>query len=84
MQQAVSIKDYAVPPVVSRINAQENAVRDSVMRTMIATQRPYPLANSPHAPLLRELAARNVMALADDAVVAAYPVSGRQTNKRVI
>ena len=84
MQPSASIKEYATTPIVARINPQENAVRETVMHAMIATRQPYPLATSPHAPLLRELAARNVLALSGESVIAAYPVSGRQTNKRVI
>lgn len=84
MQAGVSIADYWVQPLVSRMSADENAVHERVMQRLMASGRPYDLRDAPDADVVRDLAARNVLALADDAVVAAYPVSARPTNKRVI
>lgn len=78
-----SIRDYMTQPLVTRLSAAENAVREEVMQTMLTTGSAYPLAGSPHRAVIEDLAARNIVALADGAVVAAYPVSARPTNKRV-
>lgn len=84
MQQAVSIRDYFTRPMVVRLSAEENIVRENVMQAMIASRNAYPLANAPDREILHNLASRNILALSDDYVVAAYPVSGLATNKRVI
>lgn len=78
-----SIRDYMTQPLATRLSAAENAVREEVMQAMMTTGRAYALAGSPHRAVIEELAARNIVALADEAVVAAYPVSARPTNKRV-
>lgn len=80
----VSIRDYLTKPLVARVSPAENAVREEVMQAMLTSRSAYALTDSPHRAVLQELAARNIVALADEAVVAAYPVSARATNKRVI
>ncbi|MCS4533424.1 alkylmercury lyase family protein [Neisseria montereyensis] len=84
MQQAISIRDYFTRPMVARLSLEENTIRENVMQAMIASRNAYPLADAPNREILQNLAERNILALAGDAVVAAYPVSGLATNKRVI
>lgn len=60
-----SIRDYMTQPLVTRLSAAENAVREEVMQTMLTTGSAYPLAGSPHRAVIEELAARNIVALAD-------------------
>lgn len=84
MQHSVSISEYFTRPMVARLSATENALRENVMQTMIRNRGAYPLADAPDSGTLRDLAARNILAIADEAVIAAYPVSGKITNKRVI
>lgn len=84
LQTSTSICDYLTQPMVARLTAAENAVREEVMQTMLTSGGAYALVDSPHQAALKDLAARNIVALADDAVVAAYPVSARPTNKRVM
>lgn len=83
MQHTHSINDYFTAPLVSRMSAAENAAHEAVIHAMIDSGKPYPLADASDPALLRNLAARNLLALAGDNVIAAYPVSGRPTNKRI-
>lgn len=84
MNTNLSIKDYMAQPLVTRMSVKENDVREYVMRNIVQHHMPYKVAFSPDAEILRDLASRHLLSLVDDEVVAAYPVSAKATNKRVI
>lgn len=80
-----SIKDYVTRPIVTKINAEENALREAVMAEIIETHKPYSIPGTPNESALRVLAEKNVLALnAADAVTSIYPVSALETNKKVL
>lgn len=85
MKENYSIKDYLTSPIITKINEEEERVRQAVMREILSTHQPYSIRQSPYQGTLRQMEQKNVLSINDqDEVVSIYPVSAVETNKKVI
>lgn len=82
--QAISIRDYFVPPVALKLTEAELTLREQVMNTIIATHQPYQARNQAEQELLQAMADKNTLAFTNDQVTCIYPISAIATNKKVI
>ncbi|MDQ0151068.1 MerB-like organometallic lyase SaoL [Eubacterium multiforme] len=85
MKENYSIKDYIASPIVTKISAEENKLREFVMDYIITNHKPYSIKNDPNEELLKIMANKNILSINENnEIVSIYPVSAIKTNKKVI
>ncbi|MBE2897773.1 hypothetical protein HPC37_02745 [Pasteurellaceae bacterium 20609_3] len=69
-------------PIVSKLTAEQAALRNEILQRLLAGKA---LDFTPHQQaIVAELAGKNALALDGNTITAAYPISLKPTNKRVI
>lgn len=83
MKEHYSIKDYLIRPIVTKINEEENTLRENIMAKIVATHKPYPVKEDENEEMIRCLEEKNILSIKDEEIVSIYPVSVEKTNKKV-
>lgn len=85
MKEMYSIKDYLTKPIVSKLNEDENELREKIMDYILLNHKPFPIKGHSYEELIRGMASKNVLSINEnDEIDSIYPVSAFETNKKVI
>lgn len=79
-----SIKEIITKPIVCKINSDESLVRDELLRKMINSNELISVEDYDFQ-IINDLVDKNILKLNDNReIIALYPVSGLETNKKVV
>lgn len=85
MRSCYSIKEFITKPIVCKISSEEEALRNYLMNQIIDAKAPLSIKEHKDVQIIRKMAENNILALNnEDEIVALYPVSAIETDKKVI
>lgn len=84
MKHKYSIKELILKPIVLKISAEEEKLREEIMSYIIKEHKAYPIKKEQQK-IVESLAERNILTInLNNEVESIYPISSRPTNKKVL
>lgn len=85
MENFYSIKELIAKPIVTKINSQEEVLRNEIMNDIIENQRAFPAAKGEKQNRILEMERKNILKTnGKGEVEVIYPLSALPTDKKVI